>query len=94
MLARRIQPLAGHGESSPWFAPSSDLGAPPDWMAMAPDVLSAARKRLADAMAGHDHARGTGCDDLRDAYDALARVRAPMVLPDPLPTGTDPWNRP
>jgi hypothetical protein len=89
-----MQPSIGPGESSPWYVPRSEVGTPPTWVTMAPEELSAARKRLADARARHDHGRGVGCDDLRDAYDVLARVRAPMVLPDPLPIGNDPWNRP
>jgi hypothetical protein len=63
---------------------------------MTPDQLSAARKRLADARAAHDHAKGVGCQEYGAAYDELAKVRAPMELTDPvrLPVGSEMWNRP
>jgi hypothetical protein len=91
----QIQPNTAHGESSPWFngARTVDLGAAPEWLTLTPDALSAARKRLVDARAAHDHKVGVGCTDLRDAYDLLARARAPMALPDPLPIGNERRNR-
>jgi hypothetical protein len=66
------------------------------WIELTPAELSAARKRLADAVGAHDHAAGVGCREYEAAYDELARVRAPMHLTDPapLPTGTEMWNRP
>jgi hypothetical protein len=92
-----MQPDAAHGESSPWFngaGTAGDLGAAPEWLTLTPEALSAARKRLVDARAVHDHGAGVGCAALRSAYDLLARARAPMSLPDPLRTGDQPWNRP
>jgi hypothetical protein len=91
----QMRPSIAHGESSPWFRPArADLGDAPDWIFLTPDELSVARKRPVDARTAHDHRQGVGCDDLRAAYDELARARAPMGLPDPLPFGTERWNRP
>jgi hypothetical protein len=41
------------------------------WRILTPDELSATRKRLADAVAVHDHVLGQGCADLAAAYDAI-----------------------
>jgi hypothetical protein len=41
------------------------------WRTLTPDELSATRKRLADAVAVHDHDLGQGCADLAAAYDAI-----------------------
>jgi hypothetical protein len=38
---------------------------------LTPEELSMNRKRLADAVAVHDHRLGVGCADLAAAYDAL-----------------------
>jgi hypothetical protein len=86
----QMQPDPAQGEISPWHvADPADLGAAPmDWITLAPAELSAARKRLADARAVHDR------PGFAAAYDLLARVRAPMGLPDPLPPGNERWNRP
>jgi hypothetical protein len=41
------------------------------WRILTSDELSATRKRLADAVAVHDHELGHGCADLAAAYDAI-----------------------
>jgi hypothetical protein len=94
------QPPAAHGESSPFYLPMpADSMAPSaseEWITLTPEELSAARKRLADARAAHDHGNRIGCAEHAAAYDLLARVRAPMTLTDPatLTRGSEMWNRP
>jgi hypothetical protein len=88
---------ASHGESSPWFTPkpTSVIGPPPQaWQALPAEEIGATRKRLADAVAAHDHEQGVGCRDLSDAYDRLARACVPMAVPEPAPMGDQPWNKP